>query len=84
MTNDQLLYGLLSVIGVVNAYFVRGMLASLNQVKLQTAVLIEKSEAKETRLSKAEKEIDMIREKFHEMNTHLHQLKSFDILKQQE
>ncbi|MBF31851.1 MAG: hypothetical protein Unbinned1322contig1000_44 [Prokaryotic dsDNA virus sp.] len=82
MTPDQVLYVILSAIGAINAYFVRGMLSSLNQVKLQTAVLIEKSEAKETRLTKAERELDKMRDKFHELNTHIHQLKNFELLKE--
>tara|TARA_R100001198_G_C5243363_1_gene221857 strand:- start:25458 stop:25709 length:252 start_codon:yes stop_codon:yes gene_type:complete len=82
VTPDQVLYVILSAIGAINAYFVRGMLSSLNQVKLQTAVLIEKSEAKETRLTKAERELDKMRDKFHELNTHIHQLKNFELLKE--
>lgn len=83
------MYSVLSIIGFfcvlglgINAYFVRGMLESLNQVKLQTAVLIEKSDSKEVRVSKNEKEIERMRERFHELNTQIHQLKSIELLKE--
>lgn len=59
----------------INAYFIKEMLGSLNQVKLQTAVLIEKSSSKETRLNKVERDIKEIRLKHHDLVTSIIELK---------
>lgn len=82
----EIFYKVLSIIGsftvlalMVNAYFIKEMLASLNQVKIQTARLIEKSENKEARLMKIEREVDGFREKFHDVNNHIHQIKNIHL-----
>lgn len=65
----------------VNAFFIKEMLVSLNQVKIQTSVLLSQTADKERRIAKNEKEIEQFREKVHEMNTHIHQLKNIDIFR---
>jgi hypothetical protein len=87
--DEKVFYSILSIIGFfcvvglsVNAYFIKEMLESLNQVKVQTAVLIEKSESKEARLSKVEREQDSMRKKFHELINMVNGLR-YDRLKNQ-
>lgn len=57
----------LTVMLSINAYFVKSLLESLNQVKLQTAILIERSEAKEKRLQIVEEELKDLNERYHEL-----------------
>ena len=75
----KVFYTILSIIGFfcmvglsVNAYFIKEMLESLNQVKVQTAVLIEKSESKEARLARVEREQEAMRKKFHDILNKVH------------
>lgn len=56
-----------SIALAVNGYFIRSLLESLNQVKEQTAILIERSESKEQRLKQAEKDIRGLREMIHDI-----------------
>jgi hypothetical protein len=50
----------ITVLGI-NAYFLKSIVESLNQVKIQTATLIEKTSFSEQRLQSVEAEIEMIR-----------------------
>lgn len=65
----------------VNAFFLRGIYIDLNDVKISQAIIIANSESKEKRLCELEKEMKAQREKFHTLNTELHQLKSYELLK---
>jgi hypothetical protein len=59
--------GFISVGLTINAYFIRSLLESLNQVKIQTAVLIEKTDSKERRLRIVEDKQDDLEHKYHEV-----------------
>lgn len=72
---EQSLYYILGIIGtlisialVVNAYFIKGLLESLNQVKIQTAILIEKVQSKEKRISHLEDMNEIHTSRYHELN----------------
>jgi hypothetical protein len=57
----------ISVALAVNGYFIKSLLESLNQVKIQTAQLIERSDSKEVRLKAVEEDIRILRDKIHEV-----------------
>lgn len=68
----------------VNAFFLRGIYQDLNDVRINVASIITDDKSKEKRIDALEKEADKMREKFHAMNTELHQLKSVALLKNME
>jgi len=75
---------MLTLMLAVNAFFLRGIYQDLNDVRIQIATIFENSNNKETRLIAVEKEVAALREKFHDVNTELHQLKSLALFSQQD
>lgn len=72
------LMGALCITGLaINGYFLKGLLESIHLVKVQNAVLIEKAELP----IENKEEIKEIRKKLHNMNTMIHQMKSYELFK---
>ena len=60
------LFGFLIVTGLsINAFFLKSLVESLNQVKVQTATLLEKS-------TNSEDEIKILRERMHKLANDVH------------
>lgn len=60
--------GTMAIIALsVNAFFVKSLLDSLNQVKIQTGILIEKSTSSDSRLIYLEKEVMLLRQRNHDI-----------------
>jgi len=73
MTEQTLLY-ILGILGVglmvvmsINAFFIKSLLDSLHQVKTQTAILIDRSEAKEKRIVHIEEQVEQLKERYHKI-----------------
>ena len=74
-----------STVGLgINAFFLRGIFLDLNAVKVSQAIIIANSESKEKRIAEVEKEVKDLRNKYHAINTEIHQLKSYELLKDME
>ena len=58
---------IISVALAVNAYFIKGLIDSITGVRLQVAILVEKSSSFEARLINVERGEIIIREGIHQM-----------------
>lgn len=65
---------ILGIIGVIvtmllglNAHFVKALVDSINDVKIQTATLVANSEENSRRLHSVEEEIELVRDRYHDL-----------------